>query len=158
FLAEAKAKPGALNYASTGLGTDNHITMEQLQKATGIRMTHIPYNGAGPAMNAMVGAQVHVMLVPGSVALPFINAGKLTPLAVLAAARSAAIPNVPTLAEEGVPGFERGSWTALFVPKGTPKPVVAMLNDEMRKIIAARMRDKTFYIDGLEVPRASTPE
>ncbi|HVO87052.1 MAG TPA: tripartite tricarboxylate transporter substrate-binding protein, partial [Casimicrobiaceae bacterium] len=104
FIAAAKARPRALNYASTGIGTDNHITMEQLQKAAGIQVTHIPFNGAGPAMNAMVGGQVDVMLVPGAVALPYIKAGKLTPMAVLGATRSPALPDVPTLAEEGLPG------------------------------------------------------
>lgn len=157
FMALARSRPGALNYASTGMGTDNHITMEQLQKAAGIQVTHIPFNGAGPAMNAMIGGQVDVMLVPGAIALPYIKAGKLTPLAVLARARAPALPDVPTLAEEGLRGFEQGSWTGLFAPKGTPKPVVLALNAEIQKILERRVREKKFFIEGLEVPRGSTP-
>lgn len=158
FVALAKARPGTLNYASTGLGTDNHITMEQLQKAAGIQITHIPFNGAGPAMNAMVGGQVDVMLVPGAIALPYIKTGKLTPMAVLAAARSPVVPDVPTLAEEGLPGFEQGSWTALFAPKATPKAIVLTLNAEIQRILERRTREKTLFIEGLEVPRPSTPD
>jgi len=158
FVAEAKQRPRALNYASTGIGTDNHITMEQLQKAAGIQLTHIPFNGAGPAMTGMVTGQADVMLVPGAIALPYLKADKLKPLAVLAASRSPALPDVPTLGEEGLPGFDRGSWTALFAPKGTPKSVVLALNGEIRKILDRRIEEKTLFIEGLEVPHASTPE
>jgi tripartite-type tricarboxylate transporter receptor subunit TctC len=157
-VAVAKARPGALNYAITGIGTDNHITMEQLQKAAGIQMTQVPYNGAGPAVTAMLAGQVDLMLIPGSVAMPYIKSGKLRPIAVLGRTRVPSLPDVPTLTEDGLPGFEAGSWTALFAAKGTPEKIVQALNSEVQKILQQNRERGALFIEGLQVPRGSTPE
>jgi len=157
-MALAKSRPGGLNYAGTGIGGDNHLTMEQLQKATGIRLTQVPYNGGGPALVALLGGQVDIMLVPGALAVPYIKSGRVRPIAILGSSRAPSLADVPTLTEEGVAGFEGGSWTALFAPKGTPESIVLLLNAEVRKIVERNRETGTMFIDGIQVPQGSTPE
>lgn len=158
FLALARSKPNGLNYAVTGVGTDNHLTMERFQKVAGIQLTQVPYSGGGPAVVAMLGGQVDVMLVPGSLALPHIRSGKMRPLAIFADTRAPSVPDVPTMAEEGYEGFGEGGWTGLFAPKGTPESVVRLLNAEVRKIVDRHREKGTLHIEGIQVSRGSTPE
>jgi tripartite-type tricarboxylate transporter receptor subunit TctC len=157
LIALAKSKPSGINYAGTGIGGDNHLTMEQFKKVTGAPITQIPYAGGGPAVVAMLAGQVDVMLVPGALSLQHIKAGKLKPLAILGAKRSPALPDVPTMTESGVPGFEGGSWTGLFAPKGTPPEVIQILNVEVRKALEKSRENPALYVEGIQVPGGSTP-
>lgn len=136
FIALAKAKPGGLSYASPGAGTSNHLAMEMLKKAAGIFVVHIPYRGGGAAVTDVLGNQVPILFINVDVALPHIRAGRLRPLAVSSAQRTPVLPEVPTLAESGFPGFEATSWTAVYAPARTPADVVARLHGEIQKALA----------------------
>jgi len=129
FVAYAKANPGKVNYASPGSGSQNRLEMENLRKAAGgLDMVHVPYKGgAGPAVSALVAGETQVMFVTASSAMPMVKAGRLKVFALTAAKRSPELPNVPTMDEEGFPGFDSGSWQGIFVPTGTPKEIVDKL-------------------------------
>ncbi len=132
LIALAKSKPGKLTYASGGVGTASHFGGEMFNAATGVRMTHIPYKGTGPAIIETLGGQVSIMFgVPEVV--PHVKTGKLVVLGVTGAKRSTALPKVPTVAESGVPGFEVTSWHGMFAPAGTPVAIVNRINEEVRK-------------------------
>ncbi|MEP9379698.1 tripartite tricarboxylate transporter substrate binding protein [Aquabacter sp. CN5-332] len=135
FIAEAKAAKPPLTMASSGNGTSIHLSGEMFKQAAGVDLVHVPYRGSGPAVNDLVGGQVDVMFdnLPSSIGQ--IRAGALRPIAVTSAQRSPALPDVPTIAESGVPGFEASSWFALFAPAGTPKEVVDKLNAEVLKAL-----------------------
>jgi tripartite-type tricarboxylate transporter receptor subunit TctC len=128
FVAYAKSNPGRLNFASPGVGTLPHLLGEQLQLAAGIKLTHVPYRGAGPAVSDLLGGQVQVMFDSTSVMLPHIEAGRLRALAISSAKRIPQIPNVPTVAEAGYPQLTESLWTALLAPAATPKPIIQKLN------------------------------
>ena len=127
-IAKAKAAPGALTYASAGNGTSIHLAGEVFASQARIDMTHVPYKGSAPALSDLLGGQVNLMFDSVTSAKPHIQSGKLRALGVTGAHRSAALPGVPTIAEAGLPGYEVSPWFAVFVPAGTPKPVVAKLN------------------------------
>ena len=129
FVAYAKANPGKVNYASPGSGSQNRLEMENLRNAAGgMNMVHVPYKGgAGPAVSALVAGETNVMFVTLSSAMPMVKAGRLKVFAITAAKRSPELPNVPTMDEEGFPGFDSGSWQGIFVPTGTPKEIVDKL-------------------------------
>jgi tripartite-type tricarboxylate transporter receptor subunit TctC len=134
LVALAKARPGQLNYASGGVGSAQHIPMEMLKAATGIDIVHVAYKGLTPAFNEVVAGQVP-MMVPGVVtALPFHQAGRIRIIATTAARRTAATPDIPTVAESGVPGFEWDSWTGFLAPTGTPAEALARVNAEVVRI------------------------
>lgn len=135
FIAEAKAAPKKFTMASSGNGTSIHLSGELFKMMTGVEMPHVPYRGSGPAVNDLVSGQVDVMFdnLPSSIEQA--KAGNLRAIAVTSAQRSAALPDVPTVAESGLAGFEATSWFALFAPKGTPAPIVQKLNDEVRKAL-----------------------
>ena len=133
LIAYAKANPGKLNFASSGSGTSIHLSGELFKVATGAQMQHIPYKGSAPALQDLVGGQVQLMFDNLPSALPLIKAGKLRALAVTSAARSAALPDVPTVAESGLPGFEASSWFGLLAPAGTPAAIVAKINADGNK-------------------------
>ncbi len=158
FMTLAKARPGVLNYAVTGIGTDNHLTMAQFQRAAGIQMGQIPYSGGGPAVIALLGGQVDVMLVPGPLSIPHIKSGKMRPIAILANARAPSLPEVPTMAEEGYKGFGGGGWSGLFAPKGTPDKIIQLLNAEVQKYVRRNRETGTLFIEGIQVPESSTPK
>ena len=136
LIAYAKANPGKLNFASSGNGTSIHLSAELFKTIAGVQMTHVPYKGSAPALQDLVGGQVQLMFdnLPSSLAL--IKGGKLKALAVTSGARAAALPDVPTLAESGLPGFEASSWFGLLAPTGTPSSVIAKLNGEIAKWLA----------------------
>lgn len=156
FIAYAKANPGKLNYASGGVGSSAHMSAELFKSMTGTEMTHVPYKGSAPAVAALLGDEVNVMignLPPWSA---HIKAGKVRALAVTTAARYQALPEVPTLAES-LPGFETVAWFAVFAPAGTPKPVIERMNREINAALAmpeVRERLATSNCD----PEPGTPE
>ena len=147
LVALAKAKPGVLNYASAGPGTTSHLAAEIFKQRTSTQITHIPYKGNVPALLDVVAGNAQISFATLATVMPHVKSGRLKPLGVLGAHRSAALPGVPTIAEAGVPGFDVGNWTALFAPAGTPAPVVAKLNAEVLRVmklpeIQARMVDE----------------
>jgi tripartite-type tricarboxylate transporter receptor subunit TctC len=136
LIALARQKPGGVNYASAGLGTSNHLTVELLQVMTGVQLNHVPYKGDAPGTADVVAGQVPMIFPTLPVALPFIKAGKLRPIAVSSAARSSLLPDVPTVAESGgLPEFEVSVWVGIFAPAGAPKEIVSRLNTEIVKIV-----------------------
>jgi tripartite-type tricarboxylate transporter receptor subunit TctC len=136
IVAAAKARPGDLTFASAGQGTSQHLSGEMFRLLTGAQLTHVPYKGSAPAIQDVMGGQVPMSFETVTVALPQIKAGKVTALAVTSARRSAQLPDVPTLAESGVPGFDVSSWQALYLPAGTPAAIVNRLNAEVQKVVA----------------------
>ena len=136
LIAYAKTNPGKLNFASSGNGTSIHLSAELFKAMAGVQITHVPYKGSAPALQDLVGGQVQLMFdnLPSSLAL--IKAGKLKALAVTSKERAAALPDVPTIAESGLPGFEASSWFGLLAPAGTPQPIIAKLNAEIAKWLA----------------------
>ncbi|WP_151633547.1 Bug family tripartite tricarboxylate transporter substrate binding protein [Noviherbaspirillum aerium] len=134
-IAAAKAKPEAVNYASSGNGTSQHLSGALFQSITGTKMVHVPYKGSAPAMQALLGGEVDLVFENILAAVPLIQSGKLRALGVTSAKRSSQLPDVPALAEAGVPGYEIVSWQAVFAPAGTPQPVVQRLSAEIAKII-----------------------
>ena len=128
LIAYGKANPGKLNYASSGNGTSIHLSGELFKTMTGVEMTHVPYKGSSPALTDLMGGQVQLMFDNLPSSLSFIKAGKLRALAVTSAGRSAALPELPTLAESGLPGFEASSWFGILAPAGTPKAIVDKIN------------------------------
>jgi tripartite-type tricarboxylate transporter receptor subunit TctC len=154
---EAKKAQGQMSYASVGAGTTHHLSMELFLQRVGVKMNHVPYKGAGPAIQDVVGGQVPVMFVDLAAGAPMIKAGKLKVLAVASPKRIAALPDVSTFAEQGVPNFEAWAWQGLVVPTGTPKDVIARLNTEYAKAIADPNVHQKLVDAGIE-PVTSTPE
>jgi tripartite-type tricarboxylate transporter receptor subunit TctC len=157
LIDEAKKANGKMNYASVGAGTTHHLTMELFLQRVGVKMDHVPYKGAGPAIQDVVGGQVPMMFVDLAAGSPMIKAGKLKVLAVASSKRIAALPDVPTFAEQGVPNFEAWAWQGLAVPAGTPKDVIARLNREYAKAVADATVNKKLVDAGVE-PASSTPD
>jgi len=137
LVAAAKAKPGTIAFASSGNGSAQHLSGELFRQKTGVEITHVPYKGGAPAMNDVMGGQVPMFFANMASSLGHIQGGKLRPLAITGAARSGALPDVPTMAEAGVPGYVVYEWNAMFAPAGTPAPVLAKLADAVHKALAA---------------------
>jgi tripartite-type tricarboxylate transporter receptor subunit TctC len=131
----AKSKPGTLNYGMTGVGVPLHLTMEILMHAAGVKFQPIPYRGDAPLNTALIAGEVHLAIVPFATAKPNIDAGRLRALGIAGPKRSPSLPDVPTIAESGVPGFESGSWQGWFVPAGTPHEVIALIRREAAKAL-----------------------
>jgi tripartite-type tricarboxylate transporter receptor subunit TctC len=157
FVAYAKSNPGKLNFASPGVGTLPHLLGEQLQLAAGIKLTHVPYRGAGPAVSDLLGGQVQVMFDSTSVMLPQIEAGRLRALAISSAKRIAQIPNVPTVAEAGYPQLTESLWTALLAPAATPEPIIQKLNTALNESVRTPEVQKA-YANLDVVTRIVTPQ
>ena len=136
LIAYAKANPGKLNFASSGSGTSIHLSGELFKVMAGVEMTHIPYKGSAPALQDLIGGQVQLMFDNLPPSLPQIKSGKLRALGVTTATRSAALPDTPTIAESGLPGFEASSWFGVLAPAGTPPAIVAKLNTEIARWLA----------------------
>lgn len=156
LVALAKAKPGQLNYASGGLGTSTHLPAEMFRTMTGVNMVHIPYKGGGPALIGVIGGESQMLIISAVAALPHVRSGKLRAMAVTSAKRSPELPDVPTVAESGVPGYEVVVWYGVFAPKGTPRPVVGLLHREIVKILQTRDMKDRLASDGA-VPVGNTP-
>ena len=153
----ARAQPGKLSYASSGAGTSIHLSGELFKMLAKVDMVHIPYKGSAPAMTDMIGGQVQVMFDNMPSALPHVKAGKLRALAVTSAQRSPSAPEVPTMGEAGVAGFDVQSWFGLVAPKGTPKDIIARLNAESVKALATADIKERFMELGA-VPGPMSPE
>lgn len=134
-IAAARARPEALNFGSSGNGTSQHLSGELFQSMTKAKMLHIPYKGSAPAMQALLGQQVDLVFENILAAVPLVQSGKVRALAVTSATRAGSLPDVPTLAEAGLPGYEIVSWQAVFAPAGTPQAAVQRLSSDIGKII-----------------------
>jgi len=157
LIALAKRQPGKLAYASAGVGTSPQMSIELLKSMAGIDMLHVPYKGTTPGVVDLLAGQVQLMTPNVLTALPHIKAGKLRPLAVTSAKRSDALPDVPTLAEAGVPGYESVQWYGVLAPAGTPRDIVARLHTEIAKSLRSGDVRERLAADGAE-PVGSTPE
>jgi tripartite-type tricarboxylate transporter receptor subunit TctC len=157
LIAAARARPGALNYGSSGTGGVNHLSTEVLNRMAKIETVHVPYKGIGPAVADLLGGQIQLLLSGIPNVMPQVKSGRLRPLAVSTARRSAFLPDVPTMAEAGVPGYAVTLWWGLFAPGGTPRPIITRLNTEVARILeSAEMRER-LAAEGAE-PTPMTPE
>lgn len=139
----AKTKPGGLNFASSGNGQSTHLSAELFNTMAGIKMAHVPYKGSAPALTDVMSGQVDVMFDTTLSAMPFVKAGKLKALGLTSAVRSPAAPDVPTIAESGLTGYEVFAWNGVLVPTGTPKAIIQQLNDHIRKaMLLPQVKDK----------------
>jgi tripartite-type tricarboxylate transporter receptor subunit TctC len=155
FVAYARANPGKLNYGSTGIGTSSHLSGYMLSKRVGIEVTHVPYKGAD-ALNDLLAGRVQFMFATIPSVIQQIHVGKLIPIAMSSAKRSRSLPEVPTVSESGVPGFEAGAWFGFFAPKGTPEPVIAQLNRTVNEILLVPSIEKQMIAQGAD-PVGGTP-
>jgi tripartite-type tricarboxylate transporter receptor subunit TctC len=137
FIAMAKQKPGAINFSSAGSGSSTHLTGELFKQMSGTVLTHIPYKGSAPAMQDVMGNQVHAMFEQLPTTLPQIQGGRLKPLGVTSKARVPQLPSVPTIAESGVPGYESTGWFTIAAPAKTPAAIVQKLNADLNAMLAA---------------------
>jgi tripartite-type tricarboxylate transporter receptor subunit TctC len=157
LVALAKAKPGALNYGSAGTATGTHLSAELFKHMTGTDMVHVPYKGGGAAIPALMGGQVQLMFGTTVSALPHVRAGKLRAIAVTSPKRSPSAPDVPTIAESGVPGYDHTPWNGFLAPAKTPRAIVARLNEETARILHAPDTRAVFMNEGAE-PVGNKPE
>jgi tripartite-type tricarboxylate transporter receptor subunit TctC len=157
LIALAKARPGQIIYGSSGQGAIVHLTTELFLYMAGVKMTHVPYKGGGPAMTDLLAGHIQLVFATAPVGLPQAKAGRLRALAVTTSARVPAEPGIPTVAESGVPGYEVTNWHGLIGPKGLPPPVVERLNGEMTKIIQHKDMEARLQSDGLTAA-GGTPE
>ncbi len=135
FLQVAKSKPGTVSYASVGAGSSGHLAAEQLKLLANVDMLHVPFKGGAPALSALMGEQVQLIVFAAGAGVPLVHSGKIKPLAVSGKRRSSALPLVPTMAEAGYPQLDSGAWMGLLAPAGTPPGVVARLNSELSKVL-----------------------
>lgn len=157
LIAYARKNPGRVNYGSAGNGTSPHLSMELLKSMTKVFMTHIPYKGSAPVVADLIGGQVDVMFDNVPNVVQHVKAGRMKALAVSGAKRSPLAPDVPTVAESGVPGYDVSVWFGVLAPAGTPRNIVQRLNAEIIRIIAAPEITDRFVKQGVE-PRTGTPE
>src|SRR5688572_580226 len=158
LIALAKAKPGQLNYASGGAATANHLAMELFKLAGGIEVVHLPYKGTGPALTAVLGGEAQMIISALLAALPHVKSGKLRALAVTSTSRSAAVPDLPTASESGLPKFETSSWHGVLVPARTPRPIVTQLHGVLVKVLNAPDVRERLTTQGLNVVASSPQE
>jgi tripartite-type tricarboxylate transporter receptor subunit TctC len=156
FLRYARDNPGKLNYASTGIGTSSHLSGHMLAARAGFQATHVPYKGA-EALKDLLAGRIQFMFATIPSVIAHIRAGTLTALAVTSTQRSRSMPQVPTVAESGFPGFEAGSWFGFFAPKGTPREVIATINAAVNQVIAEKAVDSRLTDEGAD-PAAGSPE
>jgi tripartite-type tricarboxylate transporter receptor subunit TctC len=157
LIAAARKKPDTLTFASPGAGSQAHLAGELMALRADVKLVHVPYKGIGAAINDLVGGQVDMMFAPTSTAVPFIRDGKLKAIGLASAQRSPALPQVPTIAEQGLPGFQALSWYAFMAPAGTPKAIVNKLNEQLNRELAKQETRARFVALGME-PGAGTPE
>lgn len=157
FIALAKAKPGALNYGSAGIGSSNHIVGELLKTETGIRMSHIPFKGGAPAMAALLANEIQVYVATVPTIVPMVKAGRIRAIAVSSAVRTAVLPDAPTVAESGYPGFDVTSWFCIVGPAGISKTIVARLNKEIASVLNSPAPRTLLTAAGVNV-ESTTPE
>jgi tripartite-type tricarboxylate transporter receptor subunit TctC len=149
LVALAKSKPGQINFASSGQGSVIHLATELFDTLAGVKMNHIPYKGTGPALTDTIGGQTDVFFSSTATAMPHVQSGKLRALAVTTAKRIPALPNVPTIAESGVPGYEVVLWHGLIGPKGLPGPIVERINRDVTKVLGLQETAAQLQTDGV---------
>jgi len=158
LIARAKANPGKLTYSSPGVGTPHHMSMELLKDLTGVSLLHVPYKGSAGALTDLISGEIDVAFVPIHVAMPYVQAGRLTALAVGSAKRQPNAPGIPTLQELGVKGADVDMWYAFMAPKGTPATVVSRLDAELRAILALPEIKAGFDKQGMDAASSSPEE
>jgi tripartite-type tricarboxylate transporter receptor subunit TctC len=156
LVALMKSQPGKMNFASAGVGSTTHLAMEMLKGATGTYALHIPYNGNGPAGTAVIGGQVEILFGSLPAVLPHAKSGRVRALAVGTPKRSPSLPDVPTVAESGYPGFDASLWLAIMAPAGTPQPVIERLHKEVVAAVSDKATAESLDKNGAE-PITSTP-
>jgi tripartite-type tricarboxylate transporter receptor subunit TctC len=157
LVAYAKANPGKVNFGSAGAGTASHITGEYFARSAGITLVHIPYKGTGPALTDLLGGHIPMAFAPIPASHPNVTAGKLRALAVTSTTRSGLLPDVPTMVEAGLPGFDASLYYGLAAPAGTPRPIIDKLNKALRDALASDEVKKQLGNDGTEIT-PGTPE
>jgi tripartite-type tricarboxylate transporter receptor subunit TctC len=156
FVSLVKEQAGKLNYASAGNGTTTHLAMEMLKSVAGLDIVHVPFNGNAPANTAVLGGQVQALFGSMPAVLPHAKSGKVRPLAVGTAKRSPSLPDVPTVAESGYPGYEASLWLGFIAPRGTPKPIVDRLHTELVSIVGTQETKDILARNGAD-PITNTP-
>jgi tripartite-type tricarboxylate transporter receptor subunit TctC len=157
LIAYAKADPGKVNYGSAGVGTVSHVAGEYFATAAGIKLTHVPYRGTGPALADLIGGHIPMAFAPIPATHGPVSQGQLRGLAVTSATRSSLVPDLPTIAESGLPGFEASLFYGIVAPAGTPRPIIDKLNEALRASLTSDEVRKRLATDGAE-PTPSTPE
>jgi len=157
FVAALRKQPGRLNYASPGVGTPHHLSMELFKSTAQVFLTHIPYRGTGPAVTDLLGGQVDAMFLPIHVALPHIRSGRLTALGIGSDKRHALLPDLPTLAEAKAGNVNVDMWFGMFAPKGTPADIINLYNREINLLLSSDDVKKAFVSQGMD-PSGSTPQ
>jgi tripartite-type tricarboxylate transporter receptor subunit TctC len=157
YLALAKSRPGEINYATSGPGGSGHLAGEYLKLMTKINIVHVPYRGAPPAINDLIAGQVQSMFGAPLAVMGHIRSGKIRAIAITGDKRSAALPEVPTFAESGLPGYDASTWNGIMVPTGTPRAIIERLNSDIVKILHAPANQERLSSDG-SVAIGSTPE
>ena len=157
LITMAKAKPGVITYGSGGAGSASHLGVELFQLRSGVTLMHIPYKGTGPGMSALMSGELQVLMAGLATVLPQAKSGKIKVLAVSGSQRSRMAPEVPTVAEAGVPGYEFNVWYGMMAPGGTPRPIVTKLATEIARLLKAPVILERFAVAGLE-PISNTPD
>jgi tripartite-type tricarboxylate transporter receptor subunit TctC len=157
LIALAKMRPGELNYPSAGVGSSSHLAGELLAILTGIKIVHIPYKGGGPAMIDTISGEMQMMFATMPAAMPHVKAGRVRPVAVTTAKRSGTLPELPTIAETGIKGYEASTWYGVLAPAKTPRPIVERLHGEIVRMLAVPDMRERLAAQGFE-PVGSTPE
>jgi tripartite-type tricarboxylate transporter receptor subunit TctC len=151
FVALARSQPGKLNYGSAGVGSGTHLAMELLMMTLKLDLVHVPYKGTGPALTAVLGNQISAFLSTFASALPHVKAGRLRTFGVTGAKRAATLPEAPTIAEAGVPGFQYSTWYGLLAPAGTPRPIVERLNQATVAVLNSEDTRRRYEAQGIDV-------
>jgi len=157
FIERAKANPGKLNYGSAGNGSVNHLLGAMFSKAAGVELVHVPYKGAAQAISDLLGGSVECVFTSIPSVVGQIQSGRVRALAVTSGKRSAALPNVPTIAEAGIPGFDVAPWFGLLAPAGTPPQIVKQINDDVNALLKTKDVMDSFAAQGAE-PLATMPD
>jgi tripartite-type tricarboxylate transporter receptor subunit TctC len=158
FVALAKSRPGQINYASAGAGSSSHLAMELFKLMAGVQMNHIPYKGTGPLMTDLIAGQVSVTIASAVPLIPQVRAGKLRGLAVTGNRRAGALPELPTIAEAGVAGYEVINWFGVVAPAATPKSITARINAELNKALATQALIDSLRVQGADTAGGSAAE
>lgn len=158
FVALARKQPGKMTFASAGLGSGTHLAMEMLMMSQKISLVHVPYKGTGPAVAALVGNQINAFMSTFASALPHVKSGRLNALAVTTAKRAPPLPDVPTVQESGVPGFEYATWYGILTPTGTPKSVVDKLNKTIVAVLSTPEMKQRYARQGMEAIPSTSAE
>lgn len=158
FVALARTQPDKLTYGSAGLGSGTHLAMEMLMMSQKIRLIHVPYKGTGPAITALLGNETNVFMSTFASALPHVKSNRLRGIAVTTKGRAAPLPDVPTVQESGVPGFEYATWYGILTPTGTPKPIVSKLNKSIVDVLSAPDMKARYARQGMDATPGTSEE